>query len=81
MRIFVKLYASLEEYLPAGATDNPATLDLADGTTPTQLLLRLGLSEAICGDVLVNGTQVPPDERSSQRLEDDDLVAIWPAGN
>jgi molybdopterin converting factor small subunit len=78
MNVRIKLYASLAEYLPAGAVKNEADLEVKDGTTPTQVILRLGLPEKMCHMVLINGVYVTPDERSEKKLEDGDHLAIWP---
>ncbi len=78
MKIRIKLYASLGEYLPAGAVKNEADLEVADGTTPTQVILRLGVPEKMCHMVLINGVYIAPEERSEQALEAGDHLAIWP---
>jgi molybdopterin converting factor small subunit len=78
MKIRVKLYASLAEYLPVGAQKNESDLDVADGTSPTQVILRLGVPEQMCHMVLVNGVYVAPEERSDKKLEEGDHLAIWP---
>lgn len=78
MQIRVKLYASLAEYLPAGAVKNEADLEVADSTSPTQVILRLGVPEKMCHMVLINGVYVAPEERSEKQLEPGDHLAIWP---
>ena len=78
MNIRIKLYASLAEYLPADAVKNEADLDIKEGTTPTQVILRLGLPEKMCHMVLVNGVYIAPDERGTTKLEEGDHLAIWP---
>jgi len=78
MNIRIKLYASLAEYLPDGAVKNEAPLDVKEGTTPTQVIMHLGLPEKMCHMVLINGVYIAPDERSEKVLEADDHLAIWP---
>jgi len=78
MNIRIKLYASLAEYLPADAVKNEADLEIKEGTTPTQVILRLGLPEKMCHMVLINGVYIAPDERSEKALEPGDHLAIWP---
>ena len=78
MKIRIKLYASLGEYLPADAVKNEADLEVNDKTTPTQVILRLGVPEKMCHMVLINGVYVAPDERSERLLEAGDHLAIWP---
>lgn len=78
MKIRIKLYASLGEYLPADAVKNEADLEVNDKTTPTQVILRLGVPEKMCHMVLINGVYVAPEERSERLLEEGDHLAIWP---
>ena len=78
MKIRIKLYASLGEYLPADAVKNEADLEVTDGTTPTQVILRLGVPEKMCHMVLINGVYIAPEERGETALEAGDHLAIWP---
>ncbi len=78
MNVRIKLYASLAEYLPAGAVKNEVDLEVKEDVTPTQVILRLGLPEKMCHMVLINGAYVPPEERSTAKLEAGDHLAIWP---
>ncbi len=78
MKIRVKLYASLAEYLPAHAADNQAELEVEAGTTPARIIAALGLPGEMCHLVLVNGVFVEPSARDSQPLEEGDALAIWP---
>lgn len=78
MKVVVKLYALLDRYLPPGAADNRATLDLPNGATPAQVIHSLGLPIQYCHLVLVNGTFVAPSERGTLALQEGDTLAIWP---
>ncbi len=78
MKVRIKLYASLAEYLPADAVKNEAELEVGDKVTPTQIIMRLGLPEKMCHMVLINGVYVAPEERSTVQLEAGDHLAIWP---
>jgi sulfur carrier protein ThiS len=78
MNIRIKLYASLAEYLPADAVKNEADIEVKEGTTPTQVIMRLGLPEKMCHMVLINGVYISPDERAVKELEAGDHLAIWP---
>ena len=78
MKITFKLYASLTEHLPAGANGHEIELDVADDTTPLQLLEQHGVPLAQVHLVLINGAFVPPGERD-RPLEQDDQLAVWPA--
>ena len=78
MKVRIKLYASLAEYLPAGAVKNEIDLEVSAKATPTQIILRLGLPEKMCHMVLINGVYIAPDERAKTLLEAGDHLAIWP---
>lgn len=78
MKVRVKLYASLAEFLPAGAVKNEADVEVADNVSPTQIILRLGVPEKMCHMVLINGVYIAPEERGTAKLEEGDHLAIWP---
>ncbi len=78
MKISVKLFALLGEYLPPGAKDNVAELDVSDGSTPAAVIRGLNLPLEQCHLVLVNGVYVEPSGRDSQPLTEGDALAIWP---
>ena len=78
MKVTVKLYAMLGQYLPAGAKDNTITLDVDGGATPASMVARLGVPPEQCHLVLVNGVYVAPGERAGHALADGDALAIWP---
>lgn len=78
MKVELKLYASLSRYLPKGAVDHKAVLDVAEGTTPLQLIDEMRLPRESCFLVLVNGVFVPPGERESRVMNEGDALAIWP---
>lgn len=78
MKVTVKLFALLGRYLPDGAADNAAELDVGDGATPADVIRRLNVPEGHCHLVLINGHFVPPGERDRVRLSGSDVLAIWP---
>ena len=78
MQITLKLYATLAEYLPAGAANNAIRLDLQSPASPHQALDSRGVPHARAHLLLVNGTYVPPDARDAGTLEEGDVVAAWP---
>jgi len=79
MRVTFKLFAMLQDYLPAEAKKNNAlVLDLTDGTTILQVIERFGLPLKSCHLVLVDGHFVPPTERSARALKEGETLAIWP---
>jgi sulfur carrier protein ThiS len=79
MKITFKLFAALQDYLPAeGKKTNALTLDLAEGTTVDQIVQRFGLPAKLVHLVLIDGSFVPPGERAGRVLREGETLAIWP---
>ena len=79
VRVALKLYASLADYLPVQARRaHRLDLELPAGITIADVIGRQGLPPAMCHLVLVNGVFVPPGERAVRALVAGDELAIWP---
>ena len=78
MKVTIKLFALLGQYLPDGAADNAAEIEVAEGTTPSDVICRLNLPQEYCHLVLVNGHYLTPGERNTRPLTPGDALAIWP---
>ena len=79
MRITLKLFATLTDYLPAGARrDNQTPLEANDGATLNALIATLNLPAKLVHLVLVNGVYIAPAERATHTLREGDVLAIWP---
>lgn len=78
MKISLKLFASLADYLPAGSRENRIELDVEDGVSVADLIRRYQVPERSAHLVLVNGLFVPPAERPWRRLQEGDELAVWP---
>ncbi len=78
IRVQLKLYASLGSYLPAGAERNVAEVQVAAGTTITELLAAHRVPTEMCHLVLLNGVFQAPAVRASKALTANDAVAVWP---
>ncbi len=79
MKITLKLFASLTDYLPAESKyTNIVELDIEPDASIGQLVDRFRLPEKLVHLVLVNGTYIAPEKRASQTLKDGDVLAIWP---
>lgn len=79
MRITLKLFASLTDYLPPHARrDNQVVLDVAPGATISAIIEPLGLPPKLVHLVLVNGVYVAPEQRPTRTLIEGDVLAIWP---
>ena len=78
-RITFKLFATLQDYLPAEAKKtNALVLDLDEGTTVAQVVERFALPLKLAHLVLIDGNFVPPAERIGRVLMDGETLAIWP---
>jgi sulfur carrier protein ThiS len=79
MRVTLKLYATLTDYLPAPARrENLVRLEVAEAASIAAVVEPFGLPPKLVHLVLVNGVYVPPAERASRALKDGDVLAIWP---
>ncbi len=79
MKINFKLFAMLQDYLPAeGRRDNALQVELVEGTTIQQVIERFGLPQKSCHLVLVNGSFIPPADRAALVLKDGETLSIWP---
>ncbi len=78
MRITLKLFATLGDYLPHGSHDNRVDLEIDPSDTVQAVLNRQHLPERLVHLVLVNGVFIPPGARPLHRLEPGDQLAVWP---
>ncbi len=78
MKVTVKLFALLGQYLPPNAKNNQVDLDVEEGTTPEAVFARLNVPPENCHLVLVNGVFVSPGQRGTHVLNDKDVLAVWP---
>ena len=78
MKITLKLYATLGEYLPEQAMANQAEVDMPDGATPEDVIDRFKVPKSMVHLVLLNGVFLDAEARRSAALEPGDALAIWP---
>jgi sulfur carrier protein ThiS len=78
IKITLKLYATLAEYLPANAVANVAEIEVPEGTSPHAVIDWQRVPRARAHLVLVNGVYVPPARRDEPLLQPGDALAIWP---
>ena len=79
MKITVKLFAGLRQYLPKDAEREGLVLEVAELVTPNQVLERLHVPAENVHLVLVNGVFVVPEQRTRLKLNDRDVLSVWPA--
>src|SRR5206468_10387342 len=80
LRVVLKLYASLTDYLPQQGRDqrHAIDVDVPAETTIDAMIERFHLPRRSVHLVLVNGVYVAPALRTSRKLADGDHLAIWP---
>ena len=79
MKITLKLYATLTDYLPETSRyTNIVELEVEPGATITQVIAPYALPAALVHLVLVNGSYIAPEQRASEALSEGDVLAIWP---
>ena len=79
MKITLKLFASLTDYLPpADRTSNITQLDIPPESSILQIIEPFGMPVKLVHLVLINGTYVDPDKRATRTLQEGDVLAIWP---
>lgn len=79
MRVTLKLYATLTDYLPPAARiENRLQLDVEDGATIASMLAPYNIPPRLAHLVLVNGLYVPPEERAARTFREGDVLAVWP---
>ena len=79
MKITFKLFASLTDYLPPHAREsNIIALEVAPGSTISQIIEPFGMPPKLVHLVLVNGTYIDPANRATRSLQEGDVLAIWP---
>lgn len=79
MKVTLKLYAMLSDYLPDEARkSNALELELDAGTTIAQVIESQKLPLKLCQLVLIDGEFVPPSVRAKRPLTEGETLAIWP---
>ena len=78
MRVTVKLYATLSDYLPAGSKNNRLEVEVAESVTVNAVLDPFLLPPKLTHLVLLNGVFIPAEERAVVTRKDGDTLAVWP---
>ena len=78
MKITLKLYATLGEYLPEGAFENIIDIEVPADASLNWIIDRYRVPRELTHLVLVNGIYFPGSDRDQPLLEEGDAVAIWP---
>jgi molybdopterin converting factor small subunit len=74
VRVEVRLFATLERFLPPDSRDGIAVLDVPDGSTAADVARRLGIPAGFDRVLLINGREAEPE----QALGPGDVVDLFP---
>ncbi len=78
MRITLKLFATLGQYLPSEARSNAVEVDVPDGATAHEVLDRFSVPLDKVHLVLLNGVYLDARARDERRIRSNDALAVWP---
>jgi hypothetical protein len=78
MRITLKLFASLGQFLPAGARANAVQVEVPDDASAHEVLRQFGVPIDQVHLVLLNGVYLDADARDRSLIKSDDALAAWP---
>ncbi len=78
MKIQLKLYALLSDYLPAGADRNAVQIEIDGQTTAFDVIDRFHIPRELAHLVLLNGAYLKPEERAKPAFKEGDTLAVWP---
>jgi molybdopterin converting factor small subunit len=74
VRVEVQLFATLADFLPPDSREGAITLDVPDGSTVRDVMLRLRIPADLERVSLVNGGDAAPE----QALRPGDVVTVFP---
>jgi len=78
MRIYLKLFAMLENRLPPGTKDHTMELEVDPGTTPRHVIERMQIPPALANLVLIDGVHLLKTEIDSRVLKEGESLSIFP---
>lgn len=78
MKITLKLFASLGEYLPDGAFRNTIEIEIPQDSSLNAIIDKYRVPREMAHLVLVNGVYAEVEDRDRALLKEGDSLAIWP---
>ena len=78
MKVKLKLFANLMDWLPPGTRGNEVTVDADDNACIGEILDRYSVPERLTHLVLVNGSYIAREARPTWHLKEGDHLAVWP---
>ena len=79
MKITLKLFASLRDYLPAAAIGHEIEVEVSEDATPSAVLDQFGIPRALVHLVMVDGVYIAPEDRATFKLNAGCQLAMFPA--
>lgn len=79
MKIRLRLFATLQEYLPSGSANGEVLIDLPNAATIPDVLEVIGVPLNLAHILFVNGRHVLRPNLASHRLQNDDTLSVFPA--
>jgi sulfur carrier protein ThiS len=78
LKIKVKLFATLMQYLPASAVGHVLEMDVPEDITVGTIVTQLNLPPELTHLVLINGVFIPPHARAEKTMVAGDELAVFP---
>ena len=78
VNIEFKLFADLMRYLPTHAKRQSVSVEMPEGATIHDLMDRFQVPKEQAHLVICNGRFIPPSQRETYQLQDQDIIALWP---
>ena len=79
MKIKLRLYATLQKYLPPGTGNSETDMELPEAATITDVLDSLSVPVNLAHIVFINGRHVLRPDIPARQLQDGDILAVFPA--
>lgn len=78
MKITFKLFATLSDYLPARGQGNAIEIEVAENSTPNDVIDKFHVPQDMVHLVLLNGIYIDAEERGRPVIQAGDALAVWP---
>ena len=78
MKVKVKLFAMLRSKLPPDSNGEDTEIDVAEGTTASQIIDLMEIPPQLAHLVMINGYHLLPDEVENRVLKPGEVLAIFP---
>lgn len=79
MKITLKLYATLRDYLPPETPGGKVIIDLPEGATIPDALATHDVPLGLAHIIMINGRHVLRPEVATRRLKEGEDLAVFPA--